>query len=204
MKRQRMLRILAVSMIIIVVVAVTVPVVMKVGNRDDNTPVMTFSAIINDLCSPRHMQVNDNMLYVPEAGVGPMEIGNSLCLLTNDATIPDPICFGNTGRVSVYELDGTSAGAAPLTGLFSARSTEGAITNQVYGASAVDFDESGNMFTLLGLGLVNASDVAIHDPELVFASVLRDDQVVASPWVKVFEKVCPRVSTHCVVSCQML
>lgn len=195
-KRQRILLILGFTTIIIVVVAIIVPVVLHFGNRDDNTSTMMFSAIINNLCSPRHMRVHDNVLYVPEAGVGPTEIAGdsetkALCLPTNVATIPDPICFGNTGRVNIYNLDGTSAGVAPLTGLFSARFSEGTTTNQVYGASAVDFDESGNMFTLLGLGLVNASDVAIHDPELVFASVLRDDQVVASPWVKLFEKVCP-------------
>jgi hypothetical protein len=44
------------------------------------------------------------------------------------------------------------------------------------------------MFTILGLGYVNATEVAIQDPELAFASVLRGNDTVASPWVSVFEK----------------
>jgi hypothetical protein len=43
------------------------------------------------------------------------------------------------------------------------------------------------MFTIIGLGFVNAKDLAAQNTSLVFASVLRGDQVVASPWVPLFE-----------------
>jgi hypothetical protein len=43
------------------------------------------------------------------------------------------------------------------------------------------------MFTLIGLGYANATELAIQDPDLGFASVLQGDQVVASPWVPLHE-----------------
>ncbi len=193
-KRQRILLVLLVSMIIIIMVAVIVPVVIKTrtGNQGDISTI-TFSSIIVNLCSPRHMKVHNNKLYVPEAGVGPLQIAGDrettpLCLSSSLAASPGSICFGNTGQVNAYNLDGTHSGDAPLKSLFSVRPTAGGFTNQVYGASGVDFDEKGTMYTLVGLGYVNASELIMEAPELVFGSVLRGDQPVASPWFKVFER----------------
>ena len=194
-KRQRAIRLLMASGIIIAVVAVVVPVVMLFGNgsSDSNdTSSAMFTVIIENLCSPRHMEVHDESLFVPEAGVGPIQIAGDresevLCLPSSNG-ISGSICFGNTGRVSRFNLDGSSTDGTLLTGLFSARPTEGRFTNQVYGPSGVHFDQDGTMFTIIGLGYVNATEVALQDPGLAFASVLRGNDTAASPWVPVFKE----------------
>lgn len=192
-KRQRILRILFVAAILIVVIGVVVPVVLTISKDSSIPHEIRFEVMIENLCSPRHLTVHNGKLYVPEAGVGPMIISGdretppAFCLPSSLRAISGDICCGNTGQVNVFNLDG-SADDPQLAGLFSARPTEGGFTNQVYGASGVDFDDDGNMFTILGLGYVNATDLAVQGPELVFGSVLRGDEAVASPWVNVFEE----------------
>ena len=158
-----------------------VPVVLTTGNEGSSTHEMEFTSLIVDLCSPRHLTVHTSKLFIPEAGVGSIQdTGDSMsCLNSSQSTT----CFGMTGQVSVYNLDGTSAGSPQVEGLFSVRRGY-----QVYGASAVDFDQNGNMFTMVGLGFFNVTELMTMDPDIVFASVLRDDQPVASPWVPAFEK----------------
>jgi len=192
-KKQRVMSILLVTVMIIVTIGVVVPITLITNKGNSGTEDVKFVTMIENLCSPRHLTVHDNKLFVPEAGVGAMQftsdpVTGTLCVPSSQSAVTGDICLGNTGQVKAVNLDGTDTGQIALSGLFSARQFVGASTNQVYGASSVSFDDYGNMFTLLGLGLVNASYVAIQDPELVFASVLQGDKPVASPWVKVYQQ----------------
>ncbi len=84
-KRQRAIRLLMATGTIVVVVAVVAPVVILSGSKVNDSFDIQFSAIIENLCSPRHIAVYDSSLFVPEAGVGPIQVAGdreseALCL----------------------------------------------------------------------------------------------------------------------------
>lgn len=200
MQRKRMFKIAGgvVLFLVAVAVAITVAVIMSgddKNNQDkaltpDDTPFNLSEVIISDLCSPRHLTVYKDMLYVPEGGVGPLPIPANETEAPNCLQSPAfkyYICFGRTGRVVAYDLDGKHAGPPVLENLFSARAISGRRgTNEVYGVHQVEFDEeTDRMVVLVGQGYINASELVLIDEEMgeQSAAILGPDKfLVASIW----------------------
>lgn len=187
-KHQRQHPLIFAAVIIVLIIAVAVADVLvtvtngKSDNNDSNE--LMFAMTVKDLCAPRHLKVLNEKLFVAEAGLGPlnMEATSTVCCVPSVLPCIPGVCFGNSGQVSVFGLDGSS-GKTLLTGLFSMQPI-GSLGRQVCGVHAVEFDENGNMFILIGLVLVNRTNLVTQDPELVFASVLQEnDEPVTSSWV---------------------
>lgn len=205
----RCLKYVVIPLAIVLVVAIVVFAVApwKDDDEDDDatrTPeveplekpfdVDLSQVFIARLCSPRHLTVHEDTLYVPEAGVGPRTVP------VNDTTSEDCylspsfgyyICTGDTGRITAFPLLGNSVGRTVLEGLWSGRAVNGRTVNDVYGVHDVAFDErNGFMLAVVGKGYVNATEIAERRPderEKVGALIGRDNFVFTVPWEEEFD-----------------
>ena len=201
-RRQKIMRVMkfVIPFAVLLIAAVVVFVVAPWDNVDNNGssingPIgkvfdVDFSEVfISGLCSPRHLTIFQNTLYIPEAGIGPSVVP------VNDTTSPDCflspfgyyICQGFTGRVSSFRLTGpTTVGRPVLEDLWSARAVTGRAASDVYGVHGVAFDQrTGFMLAVVGLGYVNATEFSERNPSRreTFGTLIgRDGFVYAVPW----------------------
>lgn len=122
-------------------------------------------------CTPEPIPVNDTL--------------SPVCL--ESPTFEYYICYGNTGRVSAYSLDDEENPVARrvLENLWSARAVSGRATSDVYGVGGVAFDNGGSMLAVVGVGYINATELAERNPALKdrYASLIRtDDSTFAVAW----------------------
>lgn len=145
------------------------------------------------LCSPRKLTIYNDRLYIAEAGIGAEE--------TNITNIDDfqcydfdgvPSCTGATSKISVLDLATTmqSERQDVVVGLFSNRPLSGFGESHASGAHHVAFDDSGEMFVAIGLGLNGTQMVADGVTESVgdFGAIIAGEskRLWASPWIYEF------------------
>ena len=188
-KQQLRAKLALLAVLLFIAVAVPTAVTQAPRGSSSSEPPFNFTLseiIVSGLCSPRHLEVKDSLLYVPEGGVGPEDIPTNTTL--SDVCLTSPsfgfdICYGSTGRVLAFDVETGAFNRTVMDDLWSSRAVRGRAAAEVYGVGAMRFDEDGNIYAVVGLGYVDATEMAIQNPSLVFGSIVTGDgEVVASPW----------------------
>lgn len=103
----------------------------------------SLSVIADGLDQPRGFNFSpDGTLYIPEPGVG----GNSTRCQPSPSTLFQPICAGNSGKITAISLDGSKK--TLLNGFSSL--AEQPSKNQGAGPSDIGFDSDGSAYFITG------------------------------------------------------
>jgi hypothetical protein len=146
------------------------------------------------LCSPRKLYVRDGELYIAESGYG-AEVDPAMPNETDTCFDVRGVynCIGSTSRVSKIPLAGGAGTWTPiLEGLFSSGPVMAGDTNEdsdVTGAQSVAFDDNGNLYTVIGLGLNGTllDERGIDSEYGSYGAILKGEDPIALPWVSEFE-----------------